>query len=192
MPAETTKKRHYKERIYQTAFGEYLAGKGDNAEQLAKHLATLGISVSARTILRWMGEEDEAGETWESRRIALYEPIRREKEESAILEYAEIRSACSEILNGIFEDLKSGALRFKSKAEAVYSASNMVQLLQKLEQHDDRLKNPFFVIELYSSILSQIPTLRKALAQNQKRIRQLVEQALLNEREVNPEEESSG
>lgn len=177
------KKKHYKESLYGLALALYISGKFDNAEKLAYHLTSIGNKITSNTIRSWMNEKDSEGLTWEDRKIQVIEDVRKNSFESAKLERETLLEELSQILNGVFDDVKSNALQFKTKDAAIYSATNLIQLMRQLESKDDKLKNPLYVIQFYTDILSEIPSIRKALTQNQVKLKKLLSERLLSREE---------
>ncbi|MBE7413622.1 MAG: hypothetical protein L6Q54_06285 [Leptospiraceae bacterium] len=177
------KKRHYKESLYAIAFSLYITGKFDNAEKLSAHLVSSGHKITSNTIRSWMSEKDLDGLTWEDRKIQVVEDIRKNSFAVAKLERETLLGELSQILSGVFDDVKSNALQFRTKDAAIYSATNLIQLMRQLESKDDKLKNPLYVIQFYTDILSEIPSIRKALTQNQTKLKKLLSERLLSREE---------
>ncbi|EMF82105.1 hypothetical protein LEP1GSC188_3396 [Leptospira weilii serovar Topaz str. LT2116] len=161
----------------------YLSGEADNAEQLSAVLLLKGIKVTANTIRSWMKVEDENGQDWEARRASLWGKILKQNEEEVTLKLDKIRDKCSDILEGIFEDLEDKSLRFKTKDAAIYSLSNMVTLLKGF-QTTDKWKNPIFVISEYTKLLKAIPAVRRVLNSNHSKIQKQVDAMITQEQEI--------
>ncbi|WP_061216046.1 hypothetical protein [Leptospira santarosai] len=175
--AEARQCKPYKTKPYEAALLMYLSGDADNAVQLSARLAAGGVKVSANTIRSWMKVEDAAGHDWEARRGILYEKILKQNEGEVTLQLDKIRDRCSNVLDGILEDLEEGSLRFKTKDTAIYSLSNMVTLLKGF-QTTDRWKNPIFVISEYTRLLEGIPAVRRVLKANHNKIQKQLNAAI--------------
>ncbi|UNE66881.1 hypothetical protein FH588_20630 [Leptospira interrogans] len=186
--AEDKQLKPYKTKPYEAALLIYLSGEADNAEQLSAVLLLKGIKVTANTIRSWMKVEDENGHDWEQRRAVLWEKILKQNQEEVTLKLDKIRDKCSDILDGIFEDLEDTSLRFKTKDAAIYSLSNMVTLLKGF-QTTDKWKNPIFVISEYTKLLEAIPAVRRVLKSNHNKIQKQLNAVITQEREINEKAE---
>lgn len=174
----------YKEKLYNRAYTLFVSGQCSNAEQVASTLTKAGYKISANTIRLWMKEKDENGNDWEDEKRLLWLRLRDETKEGAYLQRKKLREELSTILEGIFEEVKNNKeLTFKTKDAAIYSMSNIINLMRQLEDTNDNLKNPLYVIQFYTDILCEIPTIRNALQRNHERVRKLIADRMLNQSE---------
>lgn len=166
---EQKRRKPYKTKPYELGLIAYLSGDVNNAEQLTNYLATKGLKISPRTAVAWMRITDENGNDWETRRALLWDKLNRKEEDIATLNIAKLRNECSDVLEGVLEDLKGAALTFKTKEGAINSLSVIINIIYKLGS-GAKWSNPIYVIQEYTNILKSIPEINRVITRNQNKI----------------------
>ncbi|EMO80198.1 hypothetical protein LEP1GSC126_3368 [Leptospira kirschneri str. 200801774] len=191
---EEKKCKPYKAKSYELGLIAYLSGDVNNAEQLANYLTSKGLKISPRTAVAWMRTADENGNDWETRRALLWDKLNRKEEDMATLNIAKLRNECSDVLEGVIEDLKDAALTFKTKEGAINSLSVIISIMHKLGS-GAKWSNPIYVIQEYTNILKSIPEVNRVITRNQTKIDRRID-AMFSDNEtraidVTPDDQNS-
>ncbi|KGE22780.1 hypothetical protein IQ65_20700, partial [Leptospira interrogans serovar Lai] len=102
-------------------------------------------------------------------RALLWDKLNRKEEDIATLNIAKLRNECSDVLEGVIEDLKDAALTFKTKEGAINSLSVIINIMHKLGS-GAKWSNPIYVIQEYTNILKSIPEINRVITRNQNKI----------------------
>ncbi len=155
----------YNDMVKAEAFTYYSRGMSFRkiAEVLKNHPGCEKLTHS--TIKKWSETPDFQGRLWEDRKRELDIQISESQDSMIVKKKVDVIAETDEIIAGIINDIKSGALEFKTKDAAIYSFKTIAAYNKQLKDENKRI-NIEDQVTLLIEAMNEVPEVGEVLSKH--------------------------